>query len=67
MIRLIMTNVVILICCIQGRLENFFIGVAIRGPLKILGWLTKNRTSSLIMQLSNIGYMKNMAIKREQK
>lgn len=28
----------------QGRIQNFFIGGAIWGPLKILGWNTKNRT-----------------------
>lgn len=51
----------------QGRLQNFFIGVAIWGPLKIFRWHTKNRMSSFIMLWSNIGYMKNIAKKRERK
>lgn len=35
----------------QGSLQNFFIGVAIWGSLKVSGWHTKNRIFSSIMLL----------------
>lgn len=53
-------------CHVQGCLQNFFIEVAIWGPLKILGWHPNNRMSRFIVLLSNIGHSKIMIKKREK-
>lgn len=53
-------------CHMQGCLQNFFIEVAIWGPLKILGWHPNNRMSCFIVLLSNIGHSKIMIKKREK-
>lgn len=50
-----------------GSPSDFSKGVAIWGPLKRLGWHAKSGITSFIMLLSNVGYLKNTAKKRERK